>query len=46
MTKGMDEAEEQISDIEDKIMENNEAEKKREGKILDHECRHRNLVIP
>ena len=32
----VDDAEEQISDIEDKIMENNEAEKKRERKLLDH----------
>ena len=28
----MDEAEQQISDIEDKLMQNNEAEKKRETK--------------
>ena len=33
----MEEAEEQISDIEDKIMENNESEKKRE--ILNHKNR-------
>ena len=39
----MEEAEEQTSDIEDKIMENNEAEKKKERKILDHECRLREL---
>ena len=32
MTMRMDKTEEQISDIEDKIMENNEAEKKRERK--------------
>ena len=32
-----------ISDIEDKIMENNKAEKKREIKILDHERRIREL---
>lgn len=31
---------EQISDVEDKIMENSEA-KKRERKVLDHECRFR-----
>ena len=39
----MDEAEEQISNVEDKIMENDEAEKKRERKLLDHECRLREL---
>ena len=32
------EAEEQIGDIEDKIMENNEVEKRRERRVLDHEC--------
>ena len=31
------------SDIEDKIMENNKAEKKRETKVLDHEGRPREL---
>ena len=35
----MDEAEEQMTDIEDTIIENNEAKKKRERKILDHKCR-------
>ena len=35
----MYETEEQINDIEDKIMENNEAEKKRERKVLDHAVR-------
>ena len=30
----MEEAEEQIGDIDDKIMENNEAEKKRERNLL------------
>ena len=39
----MHESEKQISDIEDKIMENNEAEKKRERKVLDHECRLKEL---
>ena len=39
----MDEAEEQISDTEDKIMENYEAEKKRERKVMDHEGRLREL---
>jgi len=43
MTIRMEEAEEQISDIEDKIMEKNEAENEREGKILDHEGRLREL---
>ena len=43
MSTRMEEAEEWISDIEDKIMENNEAEKKKERKILDHECRLRKL---
>ena len=32
------EAEQWISDIEDKIIENNEAEKKKEIQILHHEC--------
>ena len=41
----MDEAVEQISDIGDKNMENNEAEKKREKTIINHEDRHRDLVI-
>ena len=36
ITARMDEAEEQISDTEDKIMENNEAKKKRETKVMDH----------
>ena len=35
----LDEVEELIIDIEDKIMENNEAEKKRERKVLDDEGR-------
>ena len=43
MTTEMEEAKEQISDIKDKIMENNEAEKKRERKILGHEYRLREL---
>ena len=38
---GMDKAKEQISDIEGKIMENNEAEKRR--RALDHKCRLRKL---
>ena len=43
MTERIDKAEERISDIEDKVMENNEAEKKRERKILDHEGRLKEL---
>ena len=39
----MDEAEDWISDIEDKMMENKKAEKKRERKLLDHEGRFREL---
>lgn len=36
----MEEAGEQISDTEDKAMENNEV-KKKERKMFDHECRPR-----
>ena len=39
----MEEAEEWIGDIEGKIMENNEAAKNRESKLLDHETRLRKL---
>ena len=39
----MEEAGEQKSDIEDKIMENNEAENKRERNVLNHEYRLREL---
>lgn len=39
MTTRVDEEQEQMSDIEKKIMDNNEGEKKRERKILDQECR-------
>ena len=35
----MDEAEQRISNIEDKLMENNEAEKKRETKGREHDLR-------
>ena len=35
----MNESEERVSDIENKMMENKEAEKKRKGKLLDHERR-------
>ena len=45
MATRMEEAEEWVSDIEDKIMGSNEAgkKKKRERKILDHKHRHREL---
>ena len=38
-----DDAEQQISDIEDKIMENSEAEEKREIKAKEHDIRLREL---
>ena len=37
LTSHIDEAEGRISDIEDKMMENKEAEKKRDKQLLDHE---------
>ena len=37
------EAEQRIGDVEDKIMANNEAKKKRETKIVDHDDRLREL---
>ena len=40
----MEEVEERISDIEDKVMENKEAKNKRERKTLDHEGRCRVLI--
>ena len=40
----MKEAKERITDTEDKIMENNEVERKKERKILDQECRLRELI--
>ena len=43
VTTRMDKMEEWIHDIEDKIMENNEADTKRKKKILDHKCRLREL---
>lgn len=43
MTTKMEKAEERIGHIKDKIMENTEAEKKREINILNHECRHTEL---
>ena len=39
----MDEAEQRISDIEDKLIENNEAEKKREIKAKEHDLRIREI---
>ena len=43
MTMRIEEREERIGEIEDKIMENDEAENKRERKLLDHEGRIREL---
>ena len=42
----MREADEQIYDTESKIVENNEAEKKKKRKLLDHRYRLGNSVIP
>ena len=39
LTARINEAEQRISDIEDKMMENKEAEKKRDKQLLDHEGR-------
>ncbi|KAF0879674.1 LORF1 protein, partial [Crocuta crocuta] len=46
MNSRLEEAEEQISDLGDKIMENNEAEQKRERRIMQHEDRLRDLNDP
>ena len=43
MAERMDEAEQQISYIEDKLMENNKAEKKREIKAKEHNLRIREI---
>ena len=43
VTARIDTGEQQISEIEDKIMENNEAEKKRETKAKDYYTRLREL---
>ena len=43
MTARMDKAEQRISDIEDKIIEKNEAEKKREIKAKEHDLRIREI---
>ena len=39
VTARMEEADERLGEIDDKIMENNEADKKRERKLLDHKER-------
>ena len=39
----MDEAEQRISDIEDRLIENNEAEKRREMKAKEHDLRIREI---
>ena len=39
VTMRTEEAEERICDVEDKIMENNEAKKNKERKLLDHKGR-------
>ena len=39
LTARINEAEERISDIEDQMMENKEAEKKGDEQLLDHEGR-------
>ena len=44
MTTRMEEAQEWLHDTEDKIMENNKAEKEMERKLLDHKCRLRELT--
>ena len=43
MAARMDEAEQRISDIEDKLIENNKAEKKREIKAKEHDLRIREI---
>ena len=43
VTARMGEAEERIGEIEDRIMENDEAEKKRDRKLLDYKGRIRDL---
>ena len=43
MAARMDEAEQRISDLEDELMENNEAEKKRETKAKEHDLRIREI---
>ena len=43
LTARIKEAEERISDIEDQMMENKEAEKKRDKQLLDHKGRIREI---
>ncbi|WP_147255564.1 hypothetical protein, partial [Streptomyces sp. PT12] len=43
LTARINEAEERISEIEDQMMENKEAEKKRDKQLLDHEGRIREI---
>jgi len=43
LTARINEAEERISDIEDQMMENKEAEKKRDKQLLDHKGRIREI---
>ena len=43
MVARMDEAEQRVSNIEDKLIENNEAEKKREIKAKEHDLRIREI---
>ena len=43
MAARMDEAEQRISDIEDKLMENNEADKKRKTKAKENDLRIREI---
>ena len=43
LTARINEAEEGISDIEDQMMENKEAEKERDKQLLDHEGRIRGI---
>lgn len=43
MNSSLEEAEEKISDLEDKIIENNEIEQKKEEEILEHENGFREL---
>ena len=46
LTTRIKEEEEITRDIEDKIMENKEAEKKREKQLLGHQGRIQGIVIP
>lgn len=46
MSTRIEAAEERIRDIEGKIVENNETEKKMERKLLDHEWRLGDSVTP